>query len=182
MESWVTSSASSTRSPYPSKSMAYPRSDIRVNLKDHYSSKVYTSSSPITGDVTITTKREVPFDQIQILLLGQTKTSFEGVSVPQDITHTFLKMMMPIPDSTYPTPRVLEPGQTYTIPFNFVVPNQLTINACNHERLADQMQDHHVLLPPSLGGWERDDMAPKMARVEYSVKARVLRELSLIHI
>ena len=176
MESWVTSSASSTRSPYPSKSMAYPRSDVRVNLKDHYSSKVYTSSSPISGDVTITTKRDVPFDQIQILLLGQTKTSFEGVSVPQEVTHTFLKMMMPIPDSTYPTPRVLESGQTYTIPFNFVVPNQLTINACNHERLSDQMQDHHVLLPPSLGGWERDDMAPKMARVEYSVKARVLRE------
>jgi hypothetical protein len=152
-------------------------SDIRVILKDHSSSKVYTSASPVAGEVTITTKREVRFDSIQIILLGQTKTAFEGISVPQEITHTFLKMMMPIPESTYPVPRVLEPGRTYTIPFNFVIPSQLTINACNHERLSDQLQDHHVLLPPSMGGgWQRDDMAPKMARVEYAVKARVLRE------
>jgi hypothetical protein len=158
------------------KKMAYPKSDINVNLKDHYNSKVFTSSSPVTGDVTITTKREVPFDSIQIILLGTTKTTFDGMGAPQSVTHTFLKMLMPIPESTYAAPRVLMPGQTYTIPFNFVIPNQLTINACNHERLSDQVQDHHVLLPPSLGGWERDDMGPVMAQVDYTIKARVLRD------
>ncbi|KAL2016268.1 hypothetical protein VTK56DRAFT_4012 [Thermocarpiscus australiensis] len=154
----------------------YPKSDISVNLKDHYSSKVYTSSSPISGDVTITTRRPVRFDSVQIVLLGHTKTIFEGISLPQDVTHTFLKMVMPIPESSYPVPRILEPGRTYTIPFNFVIPNQLTINACNHPMLSDQLQDHHVLLPPSLGGWQRDDMAPRMVQVEYIIKARVLRE------
>lgn len=163
-------------SVYQKRSTAFPKSDVQINLKDHYNSKVYTSSSPISGEVSITTRREVRFDSIQILLLGQTRTSFEGMSVPQEVTHTFLKMMMPIPESTYPVPRVLESGQTLTIPFNFVVPNQLTINACNHARLSDQLQDHHVLLPPSVGGWQRDDMAPNMARVEYSVKVRVLRD------
>ncbi|KAK4234656.1 hypothetical protein C8A03DRAFT_18487 [Achaetomium macrosporum] len=158
-----------------SKKTPFPMSDIRVNLKDHYSSKVYTTSSKITGDVTITTKREVRFDSIQILLLGQTKTSFEGMGVPQEVSHVFLKMIMPVPESTYPIPRVLESGRTYTIPFNFVIPRQLTINACNHE-VSDQLQEHHVLLPPSVGGWQRDDMAPKMAKVEYTVKARVLRD------
>ncbi|KAK3900139.1 hypothetical protein C8A05DRAFT_36230 [Staphylotrichum tortipilum] len=181
MERWVVSSASSTCTPiehpqHSRKMSGYPRSDIRVNLRDHYTSKVYTSSSPIVGDVTITTKREVRFDSIQILLLGQTRTTFEGMSVPQEVTHTFLKMLMPVPDDVYPIPRVLQPGQTYTIPFNFVVPNQLTINACNHDRLSDQLQDHHVLLPPSVGGWERDDMAPRMAQIEYAIKARVIRD------
>ncbi|KAK4156852.1 hypothetical protein C8A00DRAFT_12288 [Chaetomidium leptoderma] len=155
--------------------MAFQKSDISVNLKDHYNAKVYTSLSPVVGNVTITTKRDVPFDSIQILLLGHTKTSFEGMKVPQEVVHTFLKMMMPIPESTYPVPRVLEAGRTYTIPFNFVIPSQLTISACNHSRLSDHMQDHHVRLPPSLGGWQRDDMAPDMARVEYSIRARVFR-------
>ncbi|KAK0643449.1 arrestin [Cercophora newfieldiana] len=153
----------------------FPKSNIDVNLSDHYRSKIYSSSSPIKGDVTITTKRDVPFDSIQILLMGHTKSRVEGMN-PHDVTHTFLKMTMPIPESLYPVPRILETGRTYTIPFNFVIPNQLTINACNHRRQSDRLQDHHVLLPPSMGHWEKDDMAPEMAKVEYQIKARVLRE------
>ncbi|KAK0742228.1 hypothetical protein B0T21DRAFT_126141 [Apiosordaria backusii] len=163
--------------PPVTRDLAFPKSDIQVHLKDHYKAKIYTSGSPVKGEVTIVTKRDVRFDSIQIVLIGNTKASFDGMSFPQEITHTFLKMVMPVPESTYPLPKVLETGETYTIPFNFVIPNQLTINACNHKRLSDQLQDHHVLLPPSMGGgWERDDMAPRMARVEYSIKARVLRE------
>ncbi|KAL2153071.1 hypothetical protein VTH82DRAFT_4226 [Thermothelomyces myriococcoides] len=174
------SSASSISSPrQPSKPVAreaYPKSDISISLRDHSSSKVYTSLSPVAGEVTITTKRDVHFDSIQILLLGHTKTTYEGIGMPQEVTHTFLKMVMPIPESTYPLPRVLESGRTLRIPFNFVIPSQLTINACNHNRDSDTIQDHHVKLPPSLGSWERDDMAPKLARVIYSIKARVERE------
>nr|CDP26898.1 Putative protein of unknown function [Podospora anserina S mat+] len=163
--------------PPLTRDLAFPKSDIRVHLKDHYNAKVYTSGSPVKGEVTIVTKRDVHFDSIQIVLIGNTKASFDGMSFPQEITHTFLKMVMPVPESTYPLPKVLETGGTYTIPFNFVIPSQLTINACNHKRLSDQLQDHHVLLPPSMGGgWEKDDMAPRMTRVEYSIKARVLRE------
>ncbi|GAB1318751.1 Bul1 C-terminal domain-containing protein [Madurella fahalii] len=169
-------SASESDSLAARRKMPYPKSDIKVNLKDHYNSKVYTSGSPLTGDVTITTKRQVRFDSIQVVLIGSTKTNFEGMNVPQEVTHTFLKMVMPIPESTYPVPRVLETGRTYNIPFHFVIPQQLTINACNHTRLSDQLQDHHLVPPPSIGGWQKDDMAPHMARVEYTIKARVLRE------
>ncbi|KAK3306596.1 uncharacterized protein B0T15DRAFT_566335 [Chaetomium strumarium] len=169
------SSISATSRASSSKKTPITMSDIRVNLKDHYRSKVYTTGSTVTGDVTITTKRDVSFDSIQIILLGQTKTSFDGMGVPHEVSHIFLKMIMPIPESTYPIPRVLEPGRTYTLPFNFVIPRELTINACSHE-VSDQVQEHHVLLPPSLGGWQRDDMGPKMAKVEYAVKARVLRD------
>lgn len=158
------------------KRMAYPKSNIEVNLHNHYNSKVYTTLSPVAGNVTITTKRDVHFDSIQILLVGNTKTRVDGVSSPHEVTHTFLKMLMPIPESTYPVPRILETGEAYTIPFNFVIPSQLTIGACHHHMQSHQLQDQHVLLPPTMGRWEKDDMAPQMVRVEYSVKARVLRE------
>ncbi|KAL2120552.1 hypothetical protein VTJ04DRAFT_4579 [Mycothermus thermophilus] len=185
MATTTTTTAIKAPSVAPSSTLstiASPKSDIRVVLDDHYASKVFTSLSPVSGHVCITTRRPVAFESIQIVLLGQTKTSFDGMSGPQEVTHTFLKMVMPVPDSAYPVPRLLEPGETYTVPFNFVIPAGLTINACNHERLADQVQQHHLLLPPSMGGrlagegWERDDMAPRMARVEYAIKARVLRE------
>ncbi|KAK4145822.1 uncharacterized protein C8A04DRAFT_10291 [Dichotomopilus funicola] len=178
--SWIASSAASTMSPFPAPTnaqrKAYPKSDINLVFKDHYSSKVYTSLSPVAGDLVITTKRDVRFDSIQILLLGHSRTSFDGMATPHEITHTFLKMVMPISESAYPVPRVLEADRTYKIPFNFVIPSQLTINACNHAGLSAAMQDHHVRLPPTLGTWDRDDMAPRMAQVEYSIKARVIRE------
>ncbi|KAK1755814.1 arrestin [Echria macrotheca] len=165
-----------TEFPSSAGMMPFPKSNIDINLSNHYSSKIYTSSSPVTGTVSITTKRDVRFDSIQILLMGHTKTKVEGVSSPHEVTHTFLKMIMPVPESTYPVPRVLENGRTYTVPFNFVIPNQLTINACNHKMESDRLQDQHVLLPPSMCRWEKDDMAPEMARVEYVIKARVLRQ------
>lgn len=156
------------------------RSNIDINITNHYNSKVYTSSSPIVGDVTITTKRDVRFDSIEIILLGNTRTKTQGVNSPVEIAHTFLKLVMPIPSSTYPVPRVLENGKTLTIPFNFVIPNQLTIGACNHNVQTDQVRDQHVLLPPSMGKeWEIDDMAPTMASVEYNIKARVLHQPNL---
>ncbi|KAM7222788.1 arrestin [Rhypophila decipiens] len=162
------------------KKLPYPKSDIRVNLTNHFASKVYTSSSPVTGNVTITTKRHVRFDAIQILLIGTSKTRVvESLGTPQDVTHTLLKMAMPIPESSYPVPRVLESGHTYTFPFNFVIPNHLTINACNHPMDSNRLLDQHVLLPPSMGNWDKDDMAPQMAKIEYTIKARVLHQPDL---
>lgn len=161
------------------RKIGFPKSSININLDNHFKHKVYTSSSPVSGNVTITTQRNVRFDSVQILLVGNSKTRVDGVNSPREVTHTFLKMTMPVPESSYPVPRILENGQTYTVPFNFVIPNYLTMHACNHHILHDQLQDHHVLLPPSMGGWSKDDMAPEMAKVEYSVKARVFRQPDL---
>ena len=154
----------------------YPKSHIAVELDNFYSSKVYTTGSSVSGNVVIITKRDIRFDNLQILLLGNTKTRSDGVNSPQEVSHTFLKLIMPIPESSYPVPRVLETGREYTIPFHFVIPSYLTVNACNHHMSHDQLQDQHVLLPPSMGHWEKSDMSPQMAVAEYSIKARVLRD------
>lgn len=161
--------------------MGYAKSNIKVNLDNHFGSKVYTSASSVTGNVTIQTRRDVPFDSLDIRLVGTTRTRVEAVNASQEVTHTFLKMPMPIPESTYPVPRTLQSGQTYTIPFEFVIPNYLTVNACNHKHQSPQLVDQHVLLPPTMGAgsWYRDDMAPQMATVEYAVKASVSRRSDL---
>lgn len=162
----------------------YPKSDVQIQIKNHYKTKTYTSSSPLSGEVIITMQRDVSFDTIEIILFGSSKTRTEGYSTPHESQHTFLKMTMPITESTYPVPRVLESGRTYTVPFNFVLPSFLTLSACSHRVQSEDVRAHHLCLPPSMGAWargnwEKDDMAPHMAEVEYSIKARVWRDAGL---
>lgn len=176
MSSFTTESSGQTSS---TMRMGFQKSSIQVNVSNHFNSKVYTSSSPVTGDVTIRTRRDVRFDYIQIVLVGTTRTRVDGVNSAREVAHTFLKMVMPIPESSYPVPRVLHPGQTYTVPFEFVIPNHLTVSACNHKVRSPQLLDHHILLPPSMGSWEKDDMAPNMASVEYAIEARVFSQPDL---
>lgn len=172
-----TSSSLST----PRSRKTFPKSDVQIHIDNHYKTKTYTSSSPLSGEVSITTQRDVPFDTIEIILFGSSKTRTEGYSAPHESQHTFLKMTMPISEATYPVPRVLESGQTLKIPFNFVLPKFLTLSACNHKVQCEDVRAHHLSLPPSMGSWargnwEKDDMAPHMSEVEYSIKARVWRE------
>jgi hypothetical protein len=154
------------------------RSSVDINIHGHYNSKVYTSGTSISGEVTVTPWRDTHFDYVQIVLLGTTWTRLDALQVPQHSSHTFLKLAMPVPESAYPVPRVMEAGHTYTIPFNFVVPSHLTVGACTHHAQSDVIRDMHMRLPPSMAGqlWDRDDLAPEMAQVEYAIKARVLRE------
>lgn len=159
----------------------FPKSDVQIHIKNHYKTKTYTSSSPVSGFVTITTQRDVHFDSIEIDLIGTSKTRTEGYSAPTESSHTFLKLVMPIPESTYPVPRVLETGRAITIPFHFVLPNFLTLSACQHKVDSEHVREQHLCLPPSMGSWargnwEKDDLAPHMAEVIYSIKARVWRE------
>ncbi|KUI68514.1 hypothetical protein VM1G_04493 [Cytospora mali] len=179
MESTSSSEASSLLSTH-AKKMSFPKSNIQIHLENHFKAKVYTSSSPLSGEVTITTQRDVYFDNVEIILLGLSKTRTDGHSVPHETTHTFLKLIMPISESMYPVPRVLEAGTTLKVPFNFVLPKFLTLNACTHTVGSDHVRDHHLCPPPSMGlwgrgHWEKDDLSPQMAEIEYSIKARVWR-------
>lgn len=174
------SEASSSLSAH-GKRTPFPKSDVQIHIKNHYKTKTYTSSSPVSGQVTITTQRDVHFDSIEIDLIGTSKTRTEGYSAPTESSHTFLKLVMPIPESTYPVPRVLESGRTMTVPFHFVLPNFLTLSACQHKVDSEHAREQHLCLPPSMGSWargnwEKDDLAPHMAEVIYSIKARVWRE------
>ncbi|KAK7755296.1 hypothetical protein SLS62_002802 [Diatrype stigma] len=177
------SAAGSSSKRYRRKLLTATKPAIEIHIDNHYRSKVYTSASTVTGHISITAPQQqqergdVRFDSIQILLLGTTRTRIDGHSIPQTTAHTFLKLIMPVPASHYPVPRALEAGRTYVVPFHFVVPSHLTINACAHSVANHAVRDYHTRLPPTMGSdsWDRDDLAPDMSRVEYAIKARVLR-------
>ncbi|TEA20785.1 hypothetical protein C8034_v005882 [Colletotrichum sidae] len=156
--------------------VVHRKQSIEVKINDHYTSKVYTSGSPISGHVVISPNNDSRFDYVQIVLLGTSRTRLDAVQIPQLSSHTFLKLEMPIPESAYPVPRIFEAGRNYTIPFNFVIPHQLTISACTHKAQSDLIHDYHMRLPPSMGSWEKDDMTPDMAQIHYAIKARVVRQ------
>lgn len=177
------SEASSSFSAHARK-LGFPKSDIQIHLKNHFKTKTYTSSSVVSGDVTITTQRDVRFDTIEIILIGSARTKTDGYSAPHESTYTFLKLIMPIPESTYPVPRVLEGSRTLTVPFNFVLPNFLTLGACTHKVDSEHVKGQHLCLPPSMGSWargnwEKDDLSPQMADIEYTIRARVWKQPEL---
>ncbi|EON96561.1 putative arrestin protein [Phaeoacremonium minimum UCRPA7] len=180
MSSASTSASDASSFSGYARKMAHPKSNMNIHLDNHFKSKIYTSSSPISGNVTITTQRDVRFDSVEIILLGVARTRVDGVSSPHESSHTLLKIPMPIPESSYPVPRVLEAGREYSIPFNFILPNHLTLNACGHRVDSDAVHQSHLSLPPTMGFvqglWEKDDLAPQMATIEYSVKARIYKD------
>lgn len=149
---------------------------ISLHIIDYYSSKVYTTTSPITGYVSINTAKDTNFDTLHVELLGVARTRVDGVRSPTKIYQTFLKLSMPIRESSYPDNHIFEAGHSYTIPFHFVIPNHLIINACNHSTFTGAIIDEHLCLPPSTGIWDRDDLSPNMAQVEYSITSRVIRD------
>ncbi|KAI0132381.1 arrestin [Xylariales sp. AK1849] len=153
------------------------RPSMTIHLDNHFRNKVYTTSSPLSGHVLIESARDLRFDKLQVMLMGTSKTRLDSIHAPKVTSHTFLKLEMPIPELSYPVPRVFGAGRSYTIPFNFVIPDYLTISACNHDVNTDAVRDHHLCLPPTMGSWlGKDDFSPEMARTDYSVLARVTRE------
>src|SRR2546421_4596464 len=97
--------------------------------------------------------------------------------------HTFLKLKQPIPDSSYPVPRIAEAGHKYKFPFTFVVPDRILEHACAHRYANDQVHEEHLKLPPSMGDPNMasdgavilDDMAPYMTRITYAIRVKVVR-------
>ncbi|KAH6658981.1 arrestin [Truncatella angustata] len=153
------------------------KSNMKIHLDHHFTNRIYTSSSSVSGHVQIEVSKDTQFDKVQILFMGTGKSRMDGVRSPHITSHTFLKLEMPIPESSYPAPRIYEAGQSYRIPFNFVIPRHLTLNACNHNIDSDAVKDSHLCLPPSMGSWGgKDDLAPDMSTVEYTVVARLFAE------
>lgn len=149
-------------------------SPIEVKINNHFHSKVYyTCGSAISGFVAISTKRDVAFDVFEIIFTGKASTRVHTLRPCQSFaSRTFLKMSMPIPHNDLPESQVFEAGRTYTIPFTFVVPSQLTPSACCHDCSA-MVQKQHLRLPPTMGSWDSGDQAPETVQVEYSIKAVV---------
>ncbi|GAB0137325.1 hypothetical protein EsDP_00005596 [Epichloe bromicola] len=175
-----TGAGASLANSRPCKNSAAPKiSNIKITINGHFNSKVYTSGSTISGHAVVRTQKDAKFDDFDIIFSGIAATRLDYVQqYPANSFRPFMKLRMPIDRSALPDNNVFVGGKTYNIPFNFVVPHQLTIGACNHHCSSPAVKDYHLRLPPTVGFWEADDSAPEMAQIEYSIKARAYRKVT----
>ncbi|RTE71350.1 hypothetical protein BHE90_014241 [Fusarium euwallaceae] len=110
-------------------------------------------------------------EALEILLVGKAETRQHYPDAAKVTSHRFLRLRMPISTATYLTDRIVQPSTTYNFPFYFTVPTQLSMGACSHNVETSNTRNHHLQLPPTLGSWERDDMAPELAAITYSIEA-----------
>ncbi|KAF4998538.1 hypothetical protein FDECE_11756 [Fusarium decemcellulare] len=149
---------------------------MEIVLDQHFQSRVYTPGSNISGRVVVKSPHDVLFDDFEISLSGvaTTRAYFVNPHAPS-ISKTFLTLNMPPRDLGLPPSKVFEANQTYTLPFNFVLPQELSMDRCAHKCSSPSIRARHLRLPPSMGYWEHCDQSPCTARIEYAVNARVSR-------
>ncbi|KAI5456022.1 hypothetical protein BGZ63DRAFT_397313 [Mariannaea sp. PMI_226] len=148
---------------------------IELSLEHHYTNKVYSPGSAVSGELHINPKHDLHFDDVRITLLGCCQVRQEDFNNTSLARHTFLAVDMPISPSNYPSTRVFAAGVSHTIPFHFVIPNSLLPTACSHIIDHESARAHHTSLPSSMGDWEKDDMTTDLTQVKYEVVAQILQ-------
>jgi hypothetical protein len=172
----ATDAAAGRAAPRSKAPGAHNKPTIDIIIDRHYNSKVYTSGSTISGRAVVHPTRDVSFDFFDIVFTGIAATRLDFVQqYPSHSFRPFMKLRMPLSESDIPESRIFKAGQTYTIPFHFVVPHHLAMGACKHQCDNLAVQDQHLRLPPSVGFWGADDQAPEMAQIEYAIKARAIQ-------
>ncbi|KAJ3535966.1 hypothetical protein NM208_g6918 [Fusarium decemcellulare] len=149
---------------------------MEIILDQHFQSRVYTPGSIISGRVVVKSPHDVRFDDFEINLTGvaTTRAYFVNPHAPS-ISKTFLTLTMPVRDLALPPSKVFEANQTYALPFNFVLPQELAMDRCSHKCSSPSIRTRHLRLPPSIGYWEHCDQSPCTVKIEYAVTARALR-------
>ena len=120
------------------------RPGVEVVIHDHAPHKIYTTFDAVTGVVKVTAPQNVRFDEIKITLEGRSKTFVENFSAAGTRSrsvarHTFLRLNMPVSESSYPQPRVAEAGFTYSFPFN------VSLSIYNLDMLEDSSNPHFTM-------------------------------------
>jgi hypothetical protein len=145
---------------------------LEVSIDRHFEAKIYTSGSTITGSVSVSPQANLTVDAFEIVFTGSATTliqMFHQGTMPKS-GHKFLLLRMPIPETALPPGGVLKAGQTYEVPFSFVIPYQLPSAACRHRNPV--IRERHLQLPPTVGSWEHDDMAVHTISINYGVNVR----------
>ena len=150
----------------------------------------YTTLDKIEGTVSITAPCDFSFQEILITFQGASKTHVETIAATAhtgsrtQAAHYFLKLFQPIDSSLLPSDRFAKAGQTFELPFTFVVPDRLLPQSCSHSRDNDEVLNAHLALPPTLGdpmtsnsgGTFSNDFAPEMTQVTYAIRVIITRQ------
>ncbi|KAH7198941.1 uncharacterized protein B0J16DRAFT_392828 [Fusarium flagelliforme] len=145
---------------------------VEINIDGYHETKIFTTGSTVQGSVRLKTQHQTTFQSIQISLRGTSSTRQASQYGQPFTTYTFLNIEMPISDEALPAGRVLEAGEFYTIPFLFKIPQDLSLHACNHQRSA--VRERHLIPPPSLGSWTKNDFTYGSTYIDYVIRARLV--------
>ncbi|CAO1605488.1 hypothetical protein XANCAGTX0491_009005 [Xanthoria calcicola] len=173
----------------PSRAKDKPR--LTITLTDGQQDAFvpsYTTMDEIKGYVTLTPQVETKIDNIYITFECIVKTHVERVGTASATTARSegftpaLRLVQPIPETAMPESGRVDPGKTYTFPFEFCVPEGLLPKTCEHTIDNHVVRQAHLQLPPTLGDpmaavWGKtmmDDMASEGSIVSYSVRVRLI--------
>ena len=145
---------------------------VEIDIDGHHEAKIYTTGSKLQGSVRFTAPHQTTFQSIQISLRGTTSTRQDSQYGQPSTTRTFLNIQMPISDEVFPAGSVLERGEIYNIPFLFKIPQDLSLHACNHR--SPVVRERHLVPPPSLGSWMKNDFTDGSTSIEYGIRARLV--------
>lgn len=149
----------------------------------------YTTHDEIKGEVILKFEKDTAIDDLIITFEGLTFTYVEKIATTAPTTgrttgrHTFLKLLQPVDVESLPENRMARAGESYPVPFQFVVPDRLLPYCCAHKVENEEVKRAHLHLPPSLGDSALagdgqtllDDLAPDMSKISYAIRARVAK-------
>ncbi|KAF4443622.1 hypothetical protein F53441_11388 [Fusarium austroafricanum] len=144
---------------------------LEIQLHDHYHSKIYSSNSTVQGNLIISPTSSFSASSIAISLDGTTKIRVIGQQITTTTTHRFLKIDLMTPEIPELISKRLEKDQVYNIPFSFTFPEELDPTICTHRVVSGSIEEAHLCLPPTVGGWDRDDMSTGAVEIEYAINA-----------
>ncbi|KAF4946233.1 hypothetical protein FSARC_14246 [Fusarium sarcochroum] len=152
---------------------------LDIEIENHYDSKIYSSGSILQGRLIISPCVDQHVSALTISLVGETTSHLIGRSIRSVAIHRFLKLDMLTPEIPELISEPLKRGHVYTVPFQFVIPEQLLPTACTHDVDSAKVREHHSCLPPTLGGWRENDMGPGSIQIEYAINACVTSSASM---
>lgn len=152
---------------------------LSIDLDDKH---IYTTMERIPGKVNIEVSTDTLFEAVEIELLGMAKTSGRRVVAQSPCartaktSHRFLKLKQPDIHLHCPGDGTFRAGSSYSIPFEFAIPERTLPTSCCHASTSPALFEAHTLTPPSFGDQsfgEVTDFAPRGISVRYRVIARV---------
>ena len=191
------SNASQSRRPSAIASFVLRKKDpVEISLDGSPDTFIntYTTLDRINGTAHIKFDKSTDFDRVLIQFEGVTDTFVEKVATAAPTTgraiakHVFMRVPQPIDQTQLPESKVFQAGETYDVPFAFIVPERLLDNICTHRTATnsstiDSIREEHLQLPPSFGDQMvagdgqtlLDDMAPEMSKISYQIKVQVIK-------
>jgi hypothetical protein len=154
--------------------LASKKGEVKIDIRDHFVSKRYWPGSIVEGTVTINSLEQLQSGGISIKLVCDSGVETYHHSLSLETWHRLLDLDMPIQEHVMTDTQVLLPGRSYTVPFHFVLPEDLGSEACTHKIHSEATRTLHSQPPPSLSGWEREVSVPRGVWLQYGIIAQVL--------